>query len=220
MSEQGLVAHGLACRRGGRLVFEGLSFRLGPGDALVLTGRNGSGKSSLLRLLAGLVPAHQGDLVWNGRPVAETPDQCRMATAYVGHLDAIKPTLSAFDNIAFWARLKTGAITEAGVFDALAAYDLIPVAELPGRYLSAGQRRRLALARLLVEDARLWLLDEPTIALDTPSIALLESTLARHRAAGGLVVLATHTDLEISGSFQLDIGDFAVDDRDMAWGDL
>ena len=213
-NEQGLAAERLSCRRGGRLVFRGLSFRLEPGDALIVTGRNGSGKSSLLRVLAGLVPAYEGRLTWNGHSIADERDYFRRCTAYLGHLDAIKPTLSAFENLAVWGRLQTGFTTETQVLDALAAFALTPVAELPSRYLSAGQRRRLALARLFVSDAQLWLLDEPTIALDTASIADLERAIACHRAGGGLVVMATHSAIGIDRPSQLDLSAYAVIEAD------
>ncbi|NBC31704.1 MAG: heme ABC exporter ATP-binding protein CcmA [Alphaproteobacteria bacterium] len=213
----GLVAEGLACRRGGRLVFCGLSFRLPPGGALVLTGPNGSGKSSLLRLLAGLAFQQAGTLSWNGLAVDDCREAYRRALAYVGHLDAVKPALTAHDNLAFWAALSSGKAVGDRVAAALAAFGLTALAGLPGRYLSAGQRRRLSLARLLLGEARLWLLDEPTVALDAASLSLLEAAIARHRAGGGLVVLATHVPPPLEAPVRLDLDDFAPRGEDAEW---
>lgn len=216
-AETGLVAESLACRRGGRLVFSGLSFRLPPGGALVLTGPNGSGKSSLLRVLAGLLPPQAGQLAWQGQPVEGGGDAYRRAIAYVGHLDAVKPTLSAADNLAFWASLMGASAAGERVEAALAGFGLTDLAGLPGRYLSAGQRRRLSLARLLMSDARLWLLDEPTVALDTVSLGLLEVAIAGHRATGGLVVLATHAPPDLAAPDSLDLGAFTASAEETAW---
>lgn len=213
----GLAADGLGCRRGGRLVFAGLSFRLPPGGALVLTGPNGSGKSSLLRLLAGLLAPQAGTLSWDGIPVDACRDAYRRALTYVGHLDAVKPALPARDNLVFWAGLASGKAVAERVDAALAAFGLTELAGLPGRYLSAGQRRRLSLARLLLGEARLWLLDEPTVALDAASLALLEAAITRHRAGGGLVVLATHVPPPLDAPSRLDLGDFAPPEEESGW---
>jgi len=161
----------LACVRGERRVFQDLDFAVPPGGALVLTGANGSGKSSLLRLMAGLLHPTAGDLLWDGRPVAEDAEGHRARLHYLGHLDAVKPVLTLAENLAFWARLRVasggGTLRIAA---ALAAFDLTALAEAPGRRLSAGQRRRLALARLIAAPAELWLLDEPTVGLDRASL--------------------------------------------------
>ena len=197
-----LAATDLACLRGGRLVFAGLSFRLGPGGALVLTGPNGSGKSSLLRLVAGLVPAFAGTLDWTGAPGS---------IAYLGHQDAVKPALTVREALRVWAALAGVGAGEGPVDAAIAAVGLEGLDDLPGRYLSAGQRRRLALARLELGRAALWLLDEPTLGLDAASVARLEARIARHRAAGGLVMLATHVPLALDGAGRLALEDYATE---------
>ncbi len=204
----------LACLRGARLVFAGLSFRLEPASALLITGPNGSGKSSLLRLMAGLIRPFAGELAWDGAALAEEPDAHRGRVAYLGHLDAVKPALSALDNLAFWAALAAPHHAQGRAMEALGAFGLGELAAVPGRYLSAGQKRRLALARLLAAPARLWLLDEPTVALDRDGVTRLETAIAQHRAAGGMVALATHTALDLPGAAALRLDDFAVDPDD------
>jgi heme exporter protein A len=198
-----LAATDLACLRGGRLVFAGLSFRLDPSEALVLTGPNGSGKSSLLRLVAGLVPAFAGRLDRTGAPGS---------IAYLGHQDAVKPALTVREALRIWAAMAGVAAGEGAVGAAIAAVGLEGLDDLPGRYLSAGQRRRLALARLELGRAALWLLDEPTLGLDAASVARLEGRIARHRAAGGLVMLATHVPLALDDARGLALQDYAAED--------
>jgi heme exporter protein A len=201
MSATLLKASCLACLRGGRLVFASLSFRLDAGEALVLTGPNGSGKSSLLRLVAGLVPAFAGTLDWTGAPGS---------IAYLGHHDAVKPALTPRETLRFWGAAAGAAPDAAAIDAALAAVGLDGLDDLPCRYLSAGQRRRLALARFELGRARLWLLDEPTLGLDIASVARLEARVARHRAGGGIVMLATHVPLALDGARRLALEDFAV----------
>lgn len=196
----------LVCVRSGRLVFRGVGFALESGGALLLTGPNGSGKSSLLRLMAGLLPAAGGRLEWRGAPVGEAgmPE-----ALYVGHLDAVKPVLTVAEHLSFWASLDDGGEGDdvaARVRTALDGFGLGGLAGLPGRVLSAGQRRRLNLARLVVARAALWLLDEPTVSLDRAGIAQLEAAIARHRAAGGAVVASTHADLAMPGADLLVLG--------------
>jgi heme exporter protein A len=181
--------------RGGRLVFRGLSFALGSGEALVLRGPNGSGKSSLLRLLAGFVRPFAGELSWAGAPIAADATAHRARLAYVGHADAIKGVLTLRENLAF--TLALGGAPPAALDAALARFDLTLLADSPARFLSAGQRRRLALARLVGSARPLWLLDEPAVGLDAANRARLEAALAEHRAGGGLAVLATHGDVEV-----------------------
>jgi heme exporter protein A len=189
--------------RAGRLVFEGLSFALAPGDALLLRGPNGSGKSSLLRMLAGFLPPAAGHLAWEGAPVATDPTAHRARLHYIGHADAIKPALSARENLQFAASLAGGP---AGTGQALEAFGLAALADVPCRLLSAGQKRRTALSRLLGSARPLWLLDEPAVGLDAASRARLEQVLAGHRATGGIVVLATHGDVAVPDSLALDLG--------------
>ena len=183
-------AEGLAALRGDRLVLRDIGFTVEPGGALVLGGANGSGKSTLLRVLAGLLRPAAGRLFLNGVEVSrETPP-----FAYVGHQDAIKPGLSVSENLAFFARLGG---READAPAALNRLGLDALADLPARMLSAGQKRRLALVRLGVSRAVVWLLDEPTLGLDAASVAALGELLAAHRAGGGVVVAATHLPLPL-----------------------
>ncbi len=195
---------GLACRRGGRLVFEGLQFAVPRGGALVLRGANGSGKTTLLRLMAGLTPAAAGQLAWNGAPV-EDAEQHAASLRFISHLDAIKPALTVTENLNFWAALWGGG----QIPHALQMLGLGHLAAYPARLLSAGQRHRLALARLLVAPAPLWLLDEPGNALDDSSLAALTQAIADHRARGGMVIVASHGAAFVSDGNTLDLGTFA-----------
>lgn len=200
----GFAGHGLACRRGERLVFAGLDFALPPGGALVLTGPNGSGKSSLLRLMAGLTRPEAGTLSWSGAPVAEDPAAHRARLHFIGHLDALKPVLSVAETLRFWAGMRGNADVAAG----LARFRLTALADWPCRLLSAGQRRRLALARLVASPAPLWLLDEPANGLDAEALADLLAAIAAQRAGGGAVVLSTHARLAIEGADELSLARF------------
>jgi heme exporter protein A len=190
--------------RGGRQVFAGLSFALAPGDVLVLRGPNGSGKSSLLRLLAGFLPPAAGQIAWAGERVALDPAAHRARLHYVGHADAVKGPLTARENLAFAAALSGAPASAAAA--GLDGFDLVPLAEVPARYLSAGQKRRLALARLLAVRRPLWLLDEPGVGLDAASRERLEGALALHRAGAGIAVLATHGDVAVEDALTLDLG--------------
>jgi heme exporter protein A len=214
------VAEDLACRRGQRLVFARLSFRLPPGGALVLTGANGSGKTSLLRLLAGLIVPAAGRLAWGETPIAGDVAEHRTRLHYVGHQDGVKPGLTPRETLAFWAALRGRELCrEAPTLEAaLTAFALEPVADWPCRWLSAGQRRRLALARLLLTPAPLWLLDEPIAALDDDNQGRLERAIAEHRAASGRVVLATHIAIAMDDPAGLVLDAFAPPHRDVADG--
>ena len=200
-------AHDVACIRGERPVFSGVSFRLEPGDALTLVGPNGAGKSSLLRILAGLLRAAGGTLSWDGAPVDDDWAAHRERLHYVGHLDAVKPTLTVAENLDGWARFK-GAARAAP--DALATLGIEDLADVPGRYLSAGQRRRLALARVLATPAPLWLLDEPTVTLDADAAARVAAMIAAHRAGGGMAIVATHGEIALDGAQRLDLGSHGI----------
>jgi heme exporter protein A len=195
-----LQAAGLAAFRGERLVFRDLDFAVAAGGALLLTGPNGSGKSTLLRLLAGLLRPAAGVLTWDGVDALSDLPAHAMRVAYVGHQDAVKPGLTAAENLHFAARLSS-----ADVGEALAAVGLEDLADLPARMLSAGQKRRLALARLVLSRAALWLLDEPTLGLDTASVERLGGMLGAHRERGGLVVAATHLTLPIPEATELQL---------------
>lgn len=200
-SELSLSVRDLACERGGRLVYEGLSFSLAGGEALVLTGPNGAGKSSLLRQLAGLLDVTQGEIALEGGdPERMLGEQAH----YVGHLDALKPSMTAIETVSFWRRF-LGSIPE-GAETALEALGLLHLADLPVAYLSAGQRRRLSLARLIAVPRPIWLLDEPTVALDTASVSRLVALMKGHLGQGGMIVAATHLDLGLENARSLRLG--------------
>jgi heme exporter protein A len=196
-----LKGDNLACSRGGREVFTGLNFSLPGGEALVVTGRNGAGKSSLLRMIAGLVHIAGGRLeLEGGEPEASIAEQAH----YAGHQDAVKPSLTVGENLKFWSQyLGAGGQT---IDAALQAVDLAPLANLPGAYLSAGQRRRLSIARLVAIPRPLWLLDEPTSALDVPSQNRLADLMRSHLAGGGMIVAAAHGSIGLERARELKIG--------------
>ena len=195
-----LLGSELACNRGGRQVFSGLSFAVGAGEALVVSGPNGVGKSSLLRVIAGLVRRTGGELeLEGGDPELTIGEQAH----YLGHQDALKPSLSVAENLTFWSRyLGSGQAPSA----ALAAVGLDGIADLPAGYLSAGQRRRLSIARLIAVDRPLWLLDEPTSALDAAAQAHLAGFMARHLAGGGLILAAAHGPIGLAAAQELRLG--------------
>ena len=197
----------MACIRGERPVFSGVSFSLEPGGALTLVGPNGSGKSSLLRILAVLLKPAGGTLTWEGAPVDQDWTAHRQRLHYVGHLDAVKPTLTATENLRDWARFRGAARAAPGALEALGIEEL---ADVPGRFLSAGQRRRLALARLLAAPAPLWLLDEPTVTLDADASARVTAMIAAHRTDGGIAIVATHGEIALDGAGRLELGEHAV----------
>ena len=202
---------GLSCIRGEREVFRHLDFGLDAGGMLVLTGPNGSGKSTLLRLMAGLLSAAQGTMTWDGASTADDPEAHNARLHYVGHLDAIKPALDVTENLLFWASMHGGGADAANrVSNALSALDIGFLSDTPAQYLSAGQRRRVALARILASPARIWLLDEPTTALDKDAMATLEQIIADHRTAGGMVVVSTHTAIAGEDQAVLDLAPFAA----------
>jgi len=191
------AGHDLACIRGNRLVFSELAFAIAPGTATLLRGPNGAGKSSLLRLAAGLLHPATGRLTWDERDASRDREDHRRRIRYVGHLDAVKPVLTATENLAHWAAIYGTPTDPEALVSALASLDLGALASLPARFLSAGQRRRLNLARLVVSPGQLWLLDEPTVSLDAASVALLERAIRSHLEAGGSALIATHGDLDI-----------------------
>jgi len=192
------------------MIFTGLSFRLPVGGALVLMGANGSGKTSLLRILATLLPPAAGSLLWGSASIEADLTGYRARLRYVGHHDAVKPGLTPRETLAFWATLQglSWRLAPRLADAALAALALDGVADWPCRWLSAGQRRRLALARLLTAPALIWLLDEPTTALDHESRQRLETAIAAHRVNGGRVVVASHQAIDIADATTITLDGF------------
>ena len=233
----GFEGTGLACIRSDRIVFAGLDFAVSPGGALVLSGPNGSGKSSLLRLMAGIASPAAGEIVRNGMPVSNDPERFFAQMHYVGHRDAVKPALTVRENLAFHAALRggrggrggrpdtksdtksdTGTDINGDIDSALDNVGLAPLADLPARMLSAGQTRRLTLARILATPAPLWLLDEPTIALDYRAVDRLRAAIAAHRAGGGMIVASTNVPLGIDDAVTIDLAAHAPE-VDVLWDD-
>jgi heme exporter protein A len=197
-----LVASNLGCARGGRQVFRDLSFAVGAGEALLVTGPNAVGKSSLLRLVAGLVRPQEGQLEFAGGDGELTVGE---QAHYLGHQDALKPSLSVAENLAFWVDFLGGGRTKGAA--ALAAVGLGALTHMPATYLSAGQRRRLSLARLIVVERPIWLLDEPTSALDVAGQAMLAELMRAHLVRGGLILAATHGPIGLDRTVELRLGD-------------
>ncbi len=188
-----LAAHNLSVSRGGIAVLDGIGFSLAPGRALILRGPNGSGKTTLLRTLAGLQPPLRGG-------VEAAPEAC----VYAGHADGIKSAMTAQENLAFWADIFGGGDVPA----AMAAFELEGLADRPAGALSAGQKRRLGLARLIVARRKVWLLDEPTVSLDAHATAMFARAVRAHLSAGGGAVIATHIDLGLDEAETLDVAPY------------
>jgi heme exporter protein A len=183
-----------------------LTLALGSGEAILLTGRNGAGKTSLLRMMAGLLPLDEGTLSWRDR--SEDDEQTlAQSSHFIGAKDALTSELTAREHLAFWAQLMaSGALPDARLREILQEVGISDLAAMPAGYLSSGQRRRLSLARLLVAPRELWLLDEPTNALDTASRSRLMDMITRHRHAGGMVVVATHDPLDLPEAARVELG--------------
>lgn len=195
----------LGCKRGGREVFAGLNFQLSLGELLVVTGPNGSGKSSLLRMLAGFLRPSAGTITWDGEPVAGDHEAHGGRSIYVGHLDAVKPVMTVEENLEFWSQFENGLVDEGRIRTALERVELVPQTDFPAEFLSAGQKRRLNLARLVARPAALWLLDEPTSTLDDKSSQIVATIIEDHCLEGGMAIAATHLDLGIDSQRSLDI---------------
>ncbi len=199
-----LEAMKLDCQRGGREVFSGLNFTLEPGEALIVTGPNGSGKSSLLRLIAGLLTPVAGSLHWQGQAAKSVEGWPGHYLHYAGHLMALKPALTVLENVRFWAEFYGRGAKAKGACITLGLENLL---DFPVRYLSEGQKRRTALARLAAVPLPLWLLDEPTSGLDRETTERLETLMDRHLKEGGMVIAATHLPINIPGSRALALGE-------------
>ncbi|MBN9597869.1 MAG: heme ABC exporter ATP-binding protein CcmA [Afipia sp.] len=198
-----LAGQNLECVRSGRNIFSALDFAVPAGQALAVTGINGAGKSSLLRLIAGLLPAAGGSVTLEGgEPELTLPEQAH----YLGHRDALKPALTVLENLDFWRDFLGGQAIDGAA--SLEAVGLGHAAHLPAAFLSAGQRRRLSIARLIAVNRPVWLLDEPTSALDTSGQAMIAGLMNAHLRSGGIILAATHGPLGISAQ-ELRIGDAA-----------
>ncbi|MFD0985966.1 heme ABC exporter ATP-binding protein CcmA [Methyloligella solikamskensis] len=200
---QRLEAQDLACRRGLRLVFEGLSFALSAGEALLLTGPNGAGKTSLLRLMAGFLPAETGDVRLLPED-DETPFGEHVH--YIGHANGVKASLSVAENLRFWVEYYGAPdLSDDDLKAHLARFGLAEIASLPAGMLSAGQKRKLALCRLLAAPRPVWLLDEPSVSLDAASTKILAAIIKEHLKAGGMAIVASHTPLSLRFAHRLDL---------------
>jgi heme exporter protein A len=194
-----LIIEHLTIERGGRVIQSGVDLVVNAGDALLLTGANGAGKTTLLRAIAGLLrPTHGRIVLVGGDDERSVAEQCH----HIGHANAVKPSLTVAENATFWARFLaiSNGYDEAVVAFALERLGLAALADIPARFLSAGQTRRLGLARLLLAPRPLWLLDEPTVSLDAASTLALATEIDRHVAKGGMVIAATHLPLGLAAS--------------------
>ncbi|MDH4229724.1 MAG: cytochrome c biogenesis heme-transporting ATPase CcmA [Nitrospirota bacterium] len=194
-----LEAVGLECLRGDRRLFKDIGFGLEPGDLLHVTGRNGSGKTTLLRMLCGLVRPAAGNVNWAGRPITHLGDEYLRHLTYVGHQNAIKDDLSARENLSISCSLSGQKVTGEQVAASLSRMGLKGHEHLPVRVLSQGQRRRVALSRLLLAGTALWVLDEPFSALDVQAVETLQNAIRGHLSGGGMLVLTTHQEVPLEG---------------------
>lgn len=206
-----LAARGLACRRGRRLLFRGLDLELRPGGVTWLRGTNGSGKTSLMRILAGLSHAAEGEVTWNGQPLRRTGTQAHRQIVYISHANALKEDLTLAESVAFLAALAGLDRPRERASAALDRLGLASRREAPVRTLSQGQRRRGALARLALDDTpRTWLLDEPFDALDSASVELLNGLVEAHAARGGALLLTSHQSITLARARELDLEPWRV----------
>ena len=205
----GLAVRGLACARGGRLLFSGLGFEAGPGDVLQVRGANGSGKSSLLAMLCGLLPPRSGQVLWRQRTVAPGDTEYARDLAFLGHTGGLSSALTVRENLRYALALAGAAAAESECRRLLQALRLARDGDVPVGRLSQGQRRRAALARVVLSGRRLWLLDEPHAGLDAEGSAVLEEQLALHAHRGGVAVVTTHGDLACACSQSLDLDGYA-----------
>jgi heme exporter protein A len=192
-----LTATGLSCVRGERRLFAGLDLAVGPGEWLHVQGENGAGKTSLLRILATLSPPAEGEVRWQGEPVTELAEDYRRAMLFLGHHGAVKEDLTPLENLRLAAQLDGAALDEATALAALVRFGLRGREDLAVRFLSAGQKRRVLLARLAVRKAALWILDEPFTALDVKAVDMLSGLIESHLAAGGMAILTSHQSMPL-----------------------
>lgn len=200
-----LSASDLSCVRGDRSLFAGIDFAVEPGEWLHVRGANGSGKTSLLRLLAGLSQPAHGEIRWDGKRVKDDPQAFRAELLYLGHHAAVKEELTALENLQLASELDGDALPRAEAETALQRFGLKGREDLPVRFLSAGQKRRVLLARLVTRKAKLWVLDEPFTALDTRAVQLLGTLIGEHLGEGGMAVVTSHQAIPIGGGKGLDL---------------
>jgi len=193
----------LECTRGDRRLFSGLNFTLKPGTLLHLQGTNGSGKTTLQRAICGLLLPQEGEIRWNGESIRSLKEEYCKEVVYLGHLNGIKNDLTGLENLRISATLDGDSIDDGKLWDALKRMGLMGFEDLPTKVLSQGQKKRVALARLLLSSARLWVLDEPFVGLDVHAVELLQSLIAEYVAGGGMVILTTHQEVALtSGQIQ------------------
>lgn len=192
-----LAARQLSCMRGDRRLFSGLDFELHSGQFMYLRGHNGSGKTTLMRTLAGLLRQETGEILWNGQPIHRIRDEYHAELLYLGHLNALKGDLNAIENLRIDSAIRGQHLDEDDAWRLLADIGLRGHEDLPTKYLSQGQKRRVALARLWINRAALWILDEPFSALDVASVATLQEIIRQHLARGGMAIVTTHQEVEL-----------------------
>ncbi len=192
-----LIAQGLSCLRGDRLLFKNIGLELNAGGLLYVVGENGSGKSSLLRMLCGLLMPETGEVFWDNKTIKEETESHLSNLTYIGHLNGLKDDLTALENLTMSARAAGSEVSEDKALAALAAIGVERCANLPARVLSQGQKRRVTLARLWLAEGQLWILDEPFAALDIASVSRLAAKLGEHLSSGGMAILTTHQDVTI-----------------------
>lgn len=212
-----LIVSNLQCTRGDRQLFSGLNFLLNPQQLLFLEGRNGSGKTTLIRTLCGLFIADKGEIEWQNQAIEEHLEVYRKALFYLGHLNAIKGDLTALENLQFNHAMSGQQSTDDELLDALERIGLFGYEDFPTRQLSQGQKRRVALARLIINKSPLWILDEPFVALDVAAVELLQQIISQHIKAGGMAILTTHQAVPLTeGEIQhINLDDFATNSDEL-----
>ena len=195
-----LQAHQLACRRGDRLLFKQLDFQISPGELLLIEGHNGCGKTTLLKTLATLRHPDEGSISWNGQSILKLADEYRAELTWLGHQNGIKLDLSALENLKISSSLNDLKVSDEQVMQALDDMGLYGYEDLPVRSLSQGQKRRTALAYLLLSTSSLWVLDEPFSALDVKAVDFLQNVISKHLENGGMVILTTHQEVDLMSS--------------------